>query len=542
MTQLKELLSISHIPDLDILTKDCTVTDKTVASIDMTETPDVAQYISDHCLILTTGMIYQDNQQGLIPLIDSLIAANASGLAIKTGRFLNGEIQPDVITYANQMNFPLINIPDKYPLGPLLHQLTNYMQDRRQKELEFALEIQSNLSSLVLNNISIEQTINELAKAIQCPIILLDPFKDPMAYSGFFLNHTDLLTKIAEAVKYRFQQEKIPNDYITLDLDQNGPFNLSVSQLHVLNHFPHYLLVMNPESMTYPTSRFAIDQAALVLSYILFKEENIDQLYQHTLSQYLLDDLADKPNQSSNLLDLKVHLKLQHSNYYHAIAIHDIAALKPAYNPLKLREKHILITRWLNQYVSQYFNSPLVIFQENQTSPILILQEKRTNLEKILKQLQQQLTESIDIKLIFSIGQVVKKPEDIPLSISEAEIAFDRRLEQNNNNDFVYYDESEISRLFQKIDYEEIHYFCKNVLKELAYPKSDNHKELRKTLAVYLDSQCETTTTAKTLYIHRNTVKYRIEKCEDIFGKDIREPKTSLELRLALTLSENQHN
>lgn len=56
---------------------------------------------------------------------------------------------------------------------------------------------------------------------------------------------------------------------------------------------------------------------------------------------------------------------------------------------------------------------------------------------------------------------------------------------------------------------------CRNVLRPLL--ESDDCGELLKTLAVYyLDADCEVKKTAKLLYIHRNTVQYRLNKIRTI--------------------------
>ena len=54
----------------------------------------------------------------------------------------------------------------------------------------------------------------------------------------------------------------------------------------------------------------------------------------------------------------------------------------------------------------------------------------------------------------------------------------------------------------------------------------------------YLDQQCEITKTAEMLFIHRNTVKYRIKKCEELLNNNIDHPEFSLQLRVALFLSD----
>ena len=40
------------------------------------------------------------------------------------------------------------------------------------------------------------------------------------------------------------------------------------------------------------------------------------------------------------------------------------------------------------------------------------------------------------------------------------------------------------------------------------------------------------------IYIHRNTVKYRINKCSNMIGTNIEDPIHSLNIRIALYVSE----
>ena len=53
-----------------------------------------------------------------------------------------------------------------------------------------------------------------------------------------------------------------------------------------------------------------------------------------------------------------------------------------------------------------------------------------------------------------------------------------------------------------------------------------------------MENQFDITKTSNLIYVHRNTVKYRINKCEEILNTDITDPKKSLDIRLALFISE----
>ena len=72
----------------------------------------------------------------------------------------------------------------------------------------------------------------------------------------------------------------------------------------------------------------------------------------------------------------------------------------------------------------------------------------------------------------------------------------------------------------------------------MSYPKTKKDLELKQTLQVYMDNQCDITKTAEKIYIHRNTVKYRINKCSNLIGVNIEDPMHSLNIRIALYVSD----
>lgn len=59
---------------------------------------------------------------------------------------------------------------------------------------------------------------------------------------------------------------------------------------------------------------------------------------------------------------------------------------------------------------------------------------------------------------------------------------------------------------------------------------------LLETLEAYLDHNCNANATAEDLYIHRNTMRYRLDKIKHILGVDLSDLSDCLELKLALAI------
>lgn len=71
------------------------------------EMVDVKQLIQGNELVLTTGVVLKDNEQGFLSFIEQLHHLNAAGLCVELGEYI-AEIPSSVIQLANVLNFPII--------------------------------------------------------------------------------------------------------------------------------------------------------------------------------------------------------------------------------------------------------------------------------------------------------------------------------------------------------------------------------------------------------------------------------------------------
>ena len=64
MKTLEQVLSVPRFNDLTLLTTHTNL-NKIINNVEITETPDIANYISSQTLILTTAMYYKDKENEL---------------------------------------------------------------------------------------------------------------------------------------------------------------------------------------------------------------------------------------------------------------------------------------------------------------------------------------------------------------------------------------------------------------------------------------------------------------------------------------------
>lgn len=540
MKILAEVLALPRFSDLQLLSSHSNLT-QPLESVEITETPDVADFIPKNVMILTTAMIYKDDQEKLKPFIDSLKQAECTALGIKVGRFLD-EISPEIVAYASAVDLPLIKIPSTQPLGGLLHEIVGYLRDSKTEQMSVAFDIQKRFSTLLMQDVDATRFIAEFAKILNAPIILLSPWQQVIAHSNYFYgNQKSAEFFIKQLSKDHFQQLAQEKKIFRLQDERQENIQVAGFPIRVNDYFPYYLLVLSPEQIPYPISEFAIDQAILVLTFMLFKNQKIAESFEHLKTDFLdrlLDTHQEALSKHQNWLELWKNYRLINSDYYQLAIVYGVT--KPE-NETHIRYQQAegqLIFQWLKEQLPEILPDVALFKLKNQNKSILIFQSKKNDHLMILQNLAERLQQALPITIRFALGNAYENLEDLPNSYIEASSTLEASLHAQKPATVQLFHPKGLAGLFEKIGTEDVEYFCQQQLKELAYPTKPTLQELRKTLKVFLDFNCEITKTANALYLHRNTIKYRMNQCEKLLGTSIQEPETSLLLRVALELSE----
>lgn len=541
MATLEDLLQIPRFSDLIIRSAHKNHHHE-IASVEITETPDIANFIPEHTFILTTAMAYQDNQAGLKKMIASLKEKKSAGLGIKVGRF-HEEIDPAIIAYGTELDLPIVEIPSTQPLGQLLHKMLSYLWDSKTEQLTYALDIQKRFTNLLIHDVSNARFIADLGKIINAPTILLNPWKEVVAHSSHFSQGDSATSFFTQQITTSHYRRIDSGKTSFLVKNTNGRMiQIAGFPIKIDTYFPYYLLILNPEQIPYPISEFAIDQAVLVLTFMLFKnqkiQESMDSLKSDYLNQLITSQNLEK-NEGRDWLDLGRSFGIVDSRFYQV----NIATcfVKPA-DATKLRyqaEASQIAMAWLQEQLPRRVKNTLVFPIKGSPDIALLFQEQNPQLEQIFQDLAKELAEVLPISLHFTLGNAYEVIEEVASSYVEAKISMEELKQLAEPPVFQYYHAKGLFALFEQTNTEDIRYFCTKTLKDLAYPTDPALIELRKTLKYYLDFNCEISKTASLLFLHRNTIKYRINQCEELLGETIQNPQTSLNLRMAIELSES---
>jgi carbohydrate diacid regulator len=166
---------------------------------------------------------------------------------------------------------------------------------------------------------------------------------------------------------------------------------------------------------------------------------------------------------------------------------------------------------------------------------VVILKSTETgSASSYAEQLEKQLRAS-GMVCKLAAGSVQPDFKGLHVSYQQAKDTLSVGSKLHPEADFYCYADYQIPVLLrQRVGFQENHDLLDHYKKLKEY---DKKKELIETLTVYIEENGEGSTAAKKLFIHRNTLSYRLDKIQSITGKDPRKVKDLLELYVALLLS-----
>jgi PucR family transcriptional regulator, purine catabolism regulatory protein len=506
-----------------------------IRSVNVMDAPDIHNWLRSDQLLLTTGYVIKDDISAQKKLITDLAKLGCAGIAIKTKRFLK-EIHPSVTELADQLDFPIIELPVDCHFSDVMdHVLSKILNSN--DNMQHTLHVHHQLRQLILNGSGISVIANKLEDLLHSGIIFLDA-------KGVVIANSNRIQKKYPAIialihpyiqTVSFHRKMLQ----TIDLDVNGKsFPIIVYPVFTRKMIRSYIILTEMSEDTVQRYLTILEQAATMLTFEQMKKEAVLE-NERTKQLDFFSSCLEKPFFSNDDILLgKTHGLID-------AAYTCIIAQLP--NKTIGRDLKNLLRDQLEQHFLPSFPSSIVI--EKKTEFILLIPFQHHNahskenfmaakLEQCLAELSKWL-ESVQ-SFPFKIGVGGRYPllADLPKSFREAQEALISGYQSKVTPKIRYYKTKEVIELLRYIPQIKIEELYANTLGKFDILKGQDREETLQTLFVYLENNCNIAETAKQLYIHRNTVLYRLEKCEELLDYSLKNPEKNLLLRIMLRASE----
>jgi DNA-binding PucR family transcriptional regulator len=137
-------------------------------------------------------------------------------------------------------------------------------------------------------------------------------------------------------------------------------------------------------------------------------------------------------------------------------------------------------------------------------------------------------------KLFFGLGNLYPTAREIHRSFQEARSALELGRLLYPDQLLTSFRELGIMRLLQGLDHQELEDFRLETLKQLLESDRDGNLDLEQTLLTYFLCSGDLNQAAEKLFVHPNTVRYRLKKAAEVLDLDISRLTNQLNLFIAL--------
>lgn len=475
------------------------------------EVPDIFNYVDANNLLITTLYPIYNNEEAIKTLIPKLAEKNLAGICIKPIRYVK-EIPAIMLQQANELNFPVIELPPDANLSTLVNQILELALNKHINTLKFRNFVHEELMNLFLRGADIKTLIDSLAKMVGYPILLLDRNREIISLSQELENQQISLHPLEGN-----QRENAALRIKVNDREYLGDRYIEYSIKAGKTGFGYIVLLKGDGNN--PNLLVAVEQAALLIASVFYKNNAVLEKEKNFQDAFIRDILQGKiKSQLETINKAKAFgWSLEFPQVIGVIRVFEENEL------MKKRRYEYLIGSGIvegtfskrlsintNRIKTIYLDDSLVVF----VNALFINSIKESCME-----IGRSIIESYkhDGKLGIGISDIIENINRFPQAYREAQDTLNLGAILNKGSFVSHYDDYQMFHLIKEIKEPDLlrRFMTDRLGRLMAYDQA-NETDLMNTLRVLMEENFNAKRAAERLYVHYNTLRYRVEKIKEL--------------------------
>ena len=182
-----------------------------------------------------------------------------------------------------------------------------------------------------------------------------------------------------------------------------------------------------------------------------------------------------------------------------------------------------------------------VVTSVDESHIILIKSLKKTETYDDVNNMAKTLVDTLGMEAMVQVrvayGSIIDELKDVSQCYKEANMALDVGRIFYVHKEVLAYNELGIGRLIHQLPYSLCEMFLKEVFRGNALDQFD--KETLATVNAFFENDLNISETARKMYLHRNTLGYRLDKIQKTTGLDVKKFEDALTFKIALMVSDH---
>jgi purine catabolism regulator len=530
---VRELLDLSVMSGVQVVAGAGGL-DREVHGANVMEVPDILPWVKPHELLLTTGYPLRDDAQRLVGLTADLADVGLSALAVKLHRYLD-ELPAAMLAEAEARDLPVLLMPDGIGFDDVLTSVLTSILNRQAAVLHRSEAAHKALIAVVLEGGGLGEVAQQVAAMLGGPTFVTTADGRVLAEAG----DPEALTAAAESSCFdpsgRFRTEEARRGVHRV---AGLPGSHAVVPV-VAGRVDHGRLVTFNLCRALGSGDVQVlERAATVAALAVTKSlavAAVEAKYRGDFLRDVLDGRAGGPDR------VRSHFGSLGWDVRRPMVV-VVAALEAAERPqhpsdATLRPAQERFSAAWETVVGRLDPRAPVVGFAQEVVALMGVPDPGDAGAVVQRAVREVSGDGGGGRRAFATGvsRVVTDVVGLPDAYEQASRAVHVGRQLHGPSAIAHFDELGVFRLLSLInDPAELQGFVDEVLGPLGDPRDPQACDLRRTLAVLLDTNLNVAQTARQLHFHYNTLRYRIVKLERIVGPFTSDPHLRLDQSLAL--------
>lgn len=499
--------------------------DRKIKWVTIVEVLEDIERIQDGEFLITTGFNLLEDKNRMDVFHNLLRSRPLSGVAIYTSFYMK-EIPESFIKLANQHDLPLIEIPTDINFSEITKVVLEHIINKQTRLLEQSETIHHELTTLILNNQSLNEVTDRLAHLTNSEIFIYNEFYK-ISYTSSKTNTSitiDLTNYLLRSL------EKESREHI-----KDGKYLLTIYPIIAKQSCFGWILMKKQAQLWEALDDNAIERAASIYALEFLKKQAVEET-KLRLQSNLLEDIFNKnftnehfiKNQAMKLAyDLSVSQTVFYFTFKNINEI-DIHLVDRLY----VMMEHLLTQKNKAHLMQTKLHSIILLTNSNGTTE----EEKCEQAIQLAQSIQKEWDYFFpNNELVIGIGKFYDRIDELGKSAKEAEYAAKLSELSNSENHITHYRDLGMYDLLLEMNETgmELTAIYEDSMRNLLV---ENEKEidLIETIEAYFKNNQSIQRTSEELFIHRHTLRYRLNQIEKRTGLSLKKTDDLLKMQLGI--------
>lgn len=511
--------------------------DKPISYVGSMEIPEIKPWLVKNQLLITTGYALRQTPESIISLVEDLHNADCSALAIKN-RF-TGPIPKRALELSDQLGVPLIEIPAELNFMDIVVPLTKALTAEHNRYLEFSQYIHSKFMELEISGGSLVNIAQMLSTLLKSTVKITDshftPIKDSINDAKWTDNDfQDFITKNLCNLDKFFSTSDTTYSFNYTNENNTSVHYIIVRKILLRNKVKGYIFITSDKSPD-DISSIIIDHAATVSALEFSKLEAL--LEQRKLMENnLLIDIIVGNIKNDEATYRAINLKWPAPPL--SLVIFDINKFENIFEN-KTENEIQTIKENINSIISENLYSNLersIIISKSDSFICLIPGIKNKNeIGCIISKILLKINKNLNVSMVAGACQYIESYSELKNHYYDVRDAIVIVRAKKLKNGYIFISDARLEQTILHLSKENfLNSFISETVDKLKSYDKENDTDLLHTLSTLIKNMGIKTNTADELFIHRNTLAYRLKCIEKIIGCELSNTENIFSLGIAL--------